>query len=120
MSKHSYFTFNLHLSSLCIYEPLRVRLCAESADDSSLVLLVDSSRSPQAAPPAVLIGPPGPQEVLIGAPPAVDGLVLQVKLSLQLQGKHPVLALLLDLTDVPFVEGLLADRPAPLHVGVPI
>lgn len=111
--------FKPSLSSLCIYEPPPVRLCAKSAD-SSLVLLANSSGSPQATPPAVLIGHPGPKEVRIGAPPAVTGLVLQVELSLQLQGERPVLALLLDLTDVALVKGLLADRTAPLQVRVPV
>lgn len=100
-------SLNLRLLCLCIYELLPVHL----------VLLVDSSGPPQATPPTVLSGHPGPQEVLVGAPPAI--LVLAVELSLQLQGESSILTLLLDLTDVPFVQGLLAHRAAPLEVWIP-
>lgn len=82
------------------------------------MLLVDPSGSPQATPPAVLIGHPGAEEVRVGAPPAVE--VLEVELSLQLQGERSVLTLLLDLTDVVLIEHLLADWPAPLQVRVPV
>lgn len=72
-----------------------------------LVLFVDSSGSPQPTPLAVLIGHPGAQKVRVGAPLAVE--VLVVELSLQLQGERSVVTLLLDLTDVVLVERLLAD-----------
>ncbi|KAF3834495.1 hypothetical protein F7725_027053 [Dissostichus mawsoni] len=75
---------------------------------------------PQAPPPAVLIGPPGSQEV--GFRPAAG---LQVKLSLEPEGQNPVLVLdpglLLVLVQVPGlllvqvqVPGLLLALPSPL------
>lgn len=70
------------------------------------MLLVDPPGSPQAMPLLVLTGHPGAQEVHVGTP-AVE--VLQVELSLQLQGECLVLALLLDLTDVVLIKRLLAD-----------
>lgn len=75
--------------------------------DSS-VFLADSSGPPEATPPAVLRRPPGPQEVPVRAYPVAQ--VLQIKLSLQFEGKRSVL---LDLT-----KCLLDYRPAPLHAWV--
>lgn len=86
-----------------------------SAPASSSELLADWPGRPQAPPPAVLVGPPGPQEVPVGA--AAAAADLQVELSLQSEGERSVPPLLLD----DGTQRLLLDaRPAPLWVQVQV